>query len=297
MGIRLLGDLPLFVAHDSCDAGANRDLFELDDAGRPTALAGAPPDDFTADGQLWGNPLYRWERARERGFDWWVARARASLRLCDEVRLDHFRGLAACWATPAGERTARNGTWVPVPGSDLLETLRGKLGGLPFVAEDLGHITPDVTALRERFGLPGMRVLHFAFGGDPRTNEHRPHNVPARCVVYTGTHDNETTRGWWKSGRFAVERSRAAARADVRALAGADGPDIHWGLMRLAAACAADTAIVPMQDVLGLGNEARMNEPGTDRHNWVWRLRDRDLDGREGARLAALTRSAGRWPA
>jgi 4-alpha-glucanotransferase len=297
MGIRVLGDLPLFVAHDSCDAWADRDLFDLDEAGRPVGLAGAPPDDFTEDGQLWGNPLYRWDRVREREFDWWIARARAALRLFDEVRLDHFRGLAACWATPAGEKTARNGTWVPAAGAELLEKLRGALGGLPFVAEDLGHITPDVTELRDRFGLPGMRVLQFAFGGDPRTNEHRPHNVPARCVVYTGTHDNETTRGWWRSARFAGDRTRAAARAEVRTLTGAGGSDIHWGMMRLAMACAADTAIVPMQDVLGLGNEARMNEPGTDRHNWTWRLRERDLSGREGARLAALTRAAGRAPA
>ncbi|HMB69564.1 MAG TPA: 4-alpha-glucanotransferase, partial [bacterium] len=223
-GIRILGDLPLFVAHDSCDAWAHRDLFDLDDSGRPTSLAGAPPDDFTEDGQLWGNPLYRWDRARDSGFHWWVARARAALRLHDEVRLDHFRGLAACWATPAGEKTARNGRWVPAAGAELLEKLRQELGELPFIAEDLGHITPDVVELRERFDLPGMRVLHFAFGDDPRTNEHRPHNVPVRCVVYTGTHDNETTRGWWKTGRFAGSGSKAAARADVRALTGSRGP-------------------------------------------------------------------------
>lgn len=297
MGIRLLGDLPLFVAHDSCDAWVNRDLFELDDDGRPTSLAGAPPDDFTADGQLWGSPLYRWDRSRERGFDWWVARARAALRLCDEVRLDHFRGLAACWATPAGEKTARNGVWVPVPGAELLEKLRTELDGLPFLAEDLGHITPDVIELRERFELPGMRVLQFAFGGDPVTNEHRPYNIPVRSAVYTGTHDNPTTKEWWKAGRFGGDRPRAEARADVRALTGAGGSDIHWGLIRLALASAADTAIVPMQDVLGLGREGRMNAPGTDRHNWSWRLRERDLEGREGARLAALTRSSGRAPA
>jgi 4-alpha-glucanotransferase len=295
-GIRILGDLPLFVAHDSCDAWVHRDLFDLDDSGRPATLAGAPPDDFTEDGQLWGNPPYRWDRLRETGFDWWVARARAALRLCDEVRLDHFRGLAACWTTPAGETTARNGSWVPAAGAELLEKLEQELGGLPFVAEDLGHITPDVIELRERFALPGMRVLHFAFGGDARTNEHRPYNAPARCVIYTGTHDNETTRGWWKSGRFAGGRSRAAARAEVRALTGSRGPDIHWGLLRLAMASAAATAIVPMQDVLGLGNEARMNAPGTDRHNWTWRLRERQLAGREGDRLAALTRASGRWP-
>jgi 4-alpha-glucanotransferase len=299
-GIQVLSDMPLFVAHDSCDVWSHRDLFDLDAAGMPRTMAGAPPDDFTADGQLWGNPLYDWDRLRERGFDWWVARVRSALALCDRVRLDHFRGFLGCWASAAGETTARNGKWVPVPGAELFERLRAEFGSLPFVAEDLGDISPDVHALRDHLGLPGMKILQFGFGGDPRENEFAPHHFVRNAVVYSGTHDNETMRGWWESlARAAGPRQKAAAdeRARILALIGTDGSEIHWDFVRLALASVADTAIVPMQDLLGLGNEARMNTPGNPSGNWAWRMAEGAWTDSIGERLSLLTRATGREPA
>ncbi|MEO5617063.1 MAG: 4-alpha-glucanotransferase [Candidatus Eisenbacteria bacterium] len=299
-GIQVLSDMPLFVAHDSCDVWAHRDLFDLDSAGMPRTLAGAPPDDFTADGQLWGNPLYVWDRLRERGFDWWIARVRSALALCDRVRLDHFRGFLACWASAAGETTARNGKWVPVPGGELFDRLRTEFESLPFLAEDLGDISPDVHELRDRLGLPGMKILQFGFGGDPRENEFAPHHFVRNAVVYTGTHDNETMRGWWENRSRAVgSRKQDAAQEQARILAitGTDGAEIHWDFVRLALASVADTAIVPMQDLLGLGNEARMNTPGNPAGNWVWRVAQGGWTDAIGERLLGLTRATGREPA
>jgi 4-alpha-glucanotransferase len=300
-GLRVFGDLPLFVAHDSADVWANRGLFDLDEHGRPNRLSGAPPDMFTDDGQLWGNPLYRWDVLEQRDFDWWIARVRATLRLFDLVRLDHFRGFAACWTVPAGETTARNGRWDPVPGKALLSALRVTFGDLPFVAEDLGHITPDVGELRERFAFPGMRVLLFGFGDEPGTNEHAPHNFERNCVVYTGTHDNETAQGWFRDGIYtAVIRPREEADAEKRrvlAYAGGDDATIHESLVRLAMSSIADTAILPVQDILGLGNEARMNSPGRLGGNWTWRLNEGQWTDEVTERLALLTRATGRWKA
>jgi 4-alpha-glucanotransferase len=297
-GVKLFGDLPLFVAHDSADVWAHRELFDLDAEGRPNRLSGAPPDMFTDDGQLWGNPLYRWDVLEARDFDWWVARARATLGLFDLVRLDHFRGFCACWTVPAGEATARNGRWEEVPGKALLSALRVTLGGLPFVAEDLGVITPDVVELRERFGFPGMKVLLFAFGGDPGTSEYLPHNHGRDFVVYTGTHDNETVQGWFRDGIFtSVVRPREEAEAERRRVldyAGGDEASIHEAFVRLAMTSVADTAIIPVQDLLGLGNEARMNVPGRPAGNWTWRLAEGQWSEEASERLARISRAAGR---
>jgi 4-alpha-glucanotransferase len=298
LGIELLGDVPIFVAHDSCDVWAHRGLFDLDDRGMPRVLAGAPPDAFTEDGQLWGNPLYDWKRLRKRRFRWWVERMRAAFGRFDRVRLDHFRGFVGCWATPAGETTARNGRWLPVPGAKLFAALRAELGELPCVAEDLGDITPEVRELRDRFGFPGMKVLQFGFAGDARDNEYAPHNLPRHCVVYPGTHDNETMQGWWRNATFARNRTAAEvdeARARILALTGTDGREIHWDFIRLALASVAEDAIVSMQDVLGLGDEARMNSPGDQEDNWQWRLREEEWS-KAAERLARLTRATGRWP-
>ncbi len=263
-GIRLMGDLPIYVAHDSADVWAHPALFDLDEQRRPRHVAGVPPDYFSKDGQLWGNPLYHWPRMLHDGFRWWRARLRANLRQTDLVRLDHFRGFAGYWQVPAGEKTAKNGRWMPAPGNALFTAFTRELGhDLPLVAEDLGEITPDVHQLRAKFGLPGIRVLQFGFGAEP--NEHSPHRLEKNQVVYTGTHDNDTTAGWF----------RKLAKADkerVKLVAGAGGRDLVQGLIRVAYASIADLALTPMQDVLGLGSAARMNTPGKSRGNWAWRL-------------------------
>ncbi len=284
--IAIVGDIPIFVAYDSADVWANRGLFELDESGAPLAVAGVPPDYFSATGQLWGNPLYDWERLAERGFDWWVERFRVTLTLVDEVRLDHFRGFEAYWRVPAGESTAVNGEWVTAPGAELFETVGQALGSLPIMAEDLGVITPEVEALRDRFAFPGMKVLQFAFIPGSEAG-YLPHEYPANAVVYTGTHDNDTVVGWWAT-REGAERARV-----VRYL-GREPDEIHWDLIRLASASVADTVLIPLQDVLGLGSEARMNTPGRPGGNWTWRLSP-DLDlAAAAARLHELTDIYGR---
>ena len=275
-GIRIMGDLPIYVAHDSADVWANRGLFRLDDAGRPLVQAGVPPDYFSATGQLWGNPIYDWEELRARGYDWWIRRMRAALGLFDMVRIDHFRGFEAYWEVPGADVTAVNGRWVQGPGEALFNAMTHALGAMPIVAENLGVITPAVEALRERFGYPGMGILQFAFGGDGKANDFQPHNYVRELVVYTGTHDNDTTVGWWQSSgdgdstrdAAAVEREKNFAR---RYLA-TDGHEMHWTLMRTALASVASTVLIPLQDVLGLGSEARMNLPGRASGNWQFRF-------------------------
>lgn len=295
--VTVLGDLPIFVAMDSADAWSRPALFRLDAGGKPSAVAGVPPDYFSADGQLWGNPLYAWERHEADGFAWWVARIEAALSLYDMVRIDHFRGLAACWAVPAGEQTARNGSWEPAPGAALLSALASKLGTeLPIVAEDLGFITEDVAALRTRFGLPGMRILQFGFdaeesgrGLDPQ-NPFLPHNYAPDCVAYTGTHDNDTLAGW-------LESATTEELAFVDAYLGYMPADTVRALLREAMKSAAGLAIFPMQDLLGLGSEARMNTPGTIGGNWSWRLTDYPVAGdRLAGELANLAWLYGRTP-
>ncbi|MDY0269019.1 4-alpha-glucanotransferase [Trichloromonas sp.] len=286
-GIGLIGDIPIFVAFDSADVWANTRLFHLDDAGTPTVVAGVPPDYFSKTGQRWGNPLYRWERMAEDGFAWWLARFRANLALTDLVRIDHFRGFEACWAIPAEEPTAVKGRWTPVPGTALFEALRRELGlELPLIAEDLGIITPEVEALRDGFALPGMKILQFAFGGDA-DNPYLPHNLTRDCVVYTGTHDNNTTLGWWKT-LAKMERDR------VREYLGHGGREMPWDLIRLAQASVARLCILPMQDLLGLGADGRMNVPGQASGNWGWRYRPGDLKPEIAERLARLVALYGR---
>jgi 4-alpha-glucanotransferase len=266
-GIRLLGDIPIFVSGDGCDTWANRDLFRLDPNGRPDPIAGVPPDYFSPMGQRWGNPTYAWPRHAATGYAWWRARVRRELDLVDAVRLDHFRGFCASWCIPAAETDARIGRWEPGPGRPLFDALRAEMGALPLIAEDLGVISPDVEALRDALELPGMKVLQFAFGTQA-DHAFLPHNyVNSRWVAYTGTHDNDTAVGWYGS---ADERTKHR----FRAYSGRDGASPAWALMREAWASVADTAVAPMQDILGLGAEARFNTPGLATGNWGWRLRD-----------------------
>jgi 4-alpha-glucanotransferase len=285
-GVRIIGDTPLYVAPDSAEVWMHKELFAVDGEGRPTAVAGVPPDYFSATGQLWGNPLYRWEVLQAEDFRWWADRIRAALRLYDTVRLDHFRGFQAYWEIPAGAPTAETGRWVAGPGAGLFTALEQALGGLPFIAEDLGVITDDVTALREQFSLPGMRVLQFAFGDDSR-NPFLPHNYEPRTVAYTGTHDNDTTRGWF-AALGEGERDR------VRRYLARDGSDIAWDFIRLAWASVAETAVAPLQDVLNLGSEGRMNHPGQTMGNWTWRFREGDWTPEVANRLNELSILYGR---
>ncbi len=284
--VHLVGDLPIFVALDSADVWAHPEQFKLTPAGEPIGVAGVPPDYFSAEGQLWGNPVYDWERQRAGGFAWWIERFRWTLRQVELVRLDHFRGFQASWQVPAGERTAIRGEWVPGPGAALFAALAAALGPLPIIVEDLGLITPDVIALREQLGYPGMRVLQFAFGGDA-DNPHLPHNYVHNCVVYTGTHDNDTSVGW-----FAGLDDRT--RGHLLRYLGYRPGRIHLGLLRLALASIADIAIAPVQDVLGLGSEARMNVPGRAGGNWSWRLRAGQLSPDCATSLAELSHTYGR---
>ena len=289
--VQIIGDLPIFVAHDSADVWVHREYFKLDDTGEPTLVAGVPPDYFSETGQLWGNPVYDWERVRADGFKWWIDRVRFALEQFDFLRIDHFRGFAACWEIPAGETTAQNGQWMPAPGREVFAALTEALGDLPIIAENLGVITPDVENLREVFGFPGMRVLQFAFGSDA-ANVHLPHNYTRDLVVYTGTHDNDTTTGWFaglsNGGPNQTERDFCLKYL------GSVGGDIHWDLIRAALASVADTAIVPLQDLLGLSSEARMNLPASQSGNWIWRLQPGALNEDLAGRLKELTKTYGR---
>ena len=284
-GIRLIGDLPIFVSPDSADVWSNPSLYLLDGALRPRVVAGVPPDYFSRTGQLWGNPHYDWEAMRATGYAWWKARLKATLEMVDVVRLDHFRGFLAAWQVQAGESTAINGEWVLGPGADLFRELKSALGELPLIAEDLGEITPDVFALRDELGLPGMKILQFAFAS-PK-NPFLPHLYPANCVVYTGTHDNDTTHGWYAA---APEKERDF----FRRYTSRDGSDIAWDLIRLAWASVADLAIAPLQDVLDLGTEFRMNLPGTATGNWHWRMPATGLNEWAASRLIEMTEVYGR---
>jgi 4-alpha-glucanotransferase len=294
LGIGLVGDLPIFVAHDSADVWQNPDAFFLDDEGEPSFVAGVPPDYFSATGQRWGNPLYRWKRLARSGYAWWIERMRATLARFDAVRLDHFIGFQRYWRIPASEPTAVKGKWMKGPGAPLFDALRAAFGPLPLIAEDLGEVTPRVHALRDRYGLPGIKILQFAFGKDPAAPSFLPHDYTRRAVVYTGTHDNDTTVGWFNGGdsRSPAQVDREQATA-LRYL-GTSGREIHWEMMRAAFASVAGLAIVPVQDLLGLGSEARMNRPGIGEGNWTWRLSEGALTPALAARLAELTRTYGR---
>lgn len=280
-GVRLIGDLPIFVSEDSADVWARPELFLLDEHRHPTVIAGVPPDYFSATGQRWGNPLYNWAALKKEGYAWWVARLRRVLEQVDLVRLDHFRGFEAYWEIPADMPTAQVGRWVKGPGADLFETFRAELGELPLIAEDLGVITPEVEALREQLRLPGMRIMQFAFGGAVE-KRFLPHNYDHRTVVYTGTHDNDTTQGWYAT--LTEAECRYLHRYLLRS-----GPGIAWDLIRLAWASVADYALAPLQDVLGLGSEGRMNRPGQPSGNWGWRVTTNDLARAAWERLGELT--------
>jgi 4-alpha-glucanotransferase len=286
LGIQVVGDLPIFVAYDSADVWAHRELFRLDAAGRPTVVAGVPPDAFTREGQFWGNPVYDWERNAATGYAWWIDRLRAALELVDFLRIDHFRGFAASWVVPAGAPTAAAGHWEPGPGRTIFEALERALGPLPFIVEDLGLITPDVVALRESLGFPGMKVLQFAFDTGPG-NAYLPHNYEPTTVVYTGTHDNQTTIGWFRNLPDWI-------RGNVQRYLGRDGSDIAWELMRTAQSSVADQAMAPLQDVMRLDDDARMNTPGSPSGNWVWRYAPHQLHEGLADGLREMTETYGR---
>jgi 4-alpha-glucanotransferase len=281
LGIRLIGDMPIFISSDSADVWSQPGLFLLDDDRRPTFVAGVPPDYFSETGQLWGNPLYDWKKHRATGYAWWIERMHSALQMVDLVRLDHFRGFEAYWAVPAGSQTAEPGSWVKGPGSDFIGALQKSLGALPLIAEDLGVITPEVDALRTGFHLPGMRILQFAFGG-AQEDRFFPHKYDRHTVVYTGTHDNETTVGWFQN-------LTRAERAFFESYQPGANADPAWALMRLAWASVADLAIAPLQDVLRLGNEARMNLPGKAEANWRWRCDPRLLKADLFEQLEVMT--------
>jgi 4-alpha-glucanotransferase len=287
-GVQVLGDIPIFVAYDSADVWSHPELFFLNSSGRPTVVAGVPPDYFSPTGQLWGNPLYRWNVHAETGYAWWIDRLKSTLRLVDLIRLDHFRGFAGYWEVPAGKTTAEIGRWAPGPGAHFFDAIQQALFDLPIIAEDLGEITPDVVALREQYSFPGMKILQFAFSTDA-TDPFLPHNYPANCVVYTGTHDNDTSPGWYRS---AQESERDLCR---RYLA-RSGEDIAWDLIRLAWSSVAGIAIAPMQDLLSLGTEARMNFPGHPSGNWAWRMPVTSVTDSLCARLREHNLLFGRYP-
>jgi 4-alpha-glucanotransferase len=292
LGLGLIGDLPIFVAHDSADVWAAPDLFHLDSTGRPTVVAGVPPDYFTATGQRWGNPLYRWDVHARQNFAWWSRRLAASLSLFDMLRIDHFRGFTAYWEIPADETTALTGRWVEAPGAELFSSLGP--ARLPIIAEDLGIITDEVTTLRRQFGFPGMRVAQFGFDEELNTAIHHPSNYDTDVVAYTGTHDNDTTVGWFwgnnhKHDRRRLNRNRRRLLAEV----GTRGDEVHWDLIRLIHSSRADTAVVPAQDLLGLGSEARMNTPGKEDGNWAWRMTG-PIAGDALQRLGTITKETGR---
>jgi 4-alpha-glucanotransferase len=289
-GIDIIGDIPIYVSHDSADVWAHPDIFCLDEeTGVAAQMAGVPPDYFSATGQLWGNPVYNWEELQKQDFKWWVQRFEAMLDYVDIIRIDHFRGFEAYWSVAKGEETAMNGQWVEAPGDAFFAAIRDKLGKLPVLAEDLGVITPEVEALRDKYEFPGMKVLQFAFGSDP-ANPFLPFNYPRNAVVYTGTHDNDTTVGWFNS-------ASDYEKHNLWLYLGSISPEgIQWDLIRLALSSIANQAIIPLQDILGLGNEARMNFPSTAEGNWGWRYQTEALRDELRDRLKVLTRLNGRAP-
>ncbi len=282
-GIKIIGDIPIFVAADSSDAWANPEIFLFDEERKPVKVAGVPPDYFSATGQLWGNPLYNWEKLKETNYSWWVERVRANLSTCDIIRIDHFRGFEAYWAVPYGDETAVNGQWEPGPGIDLFNAIRSQLGELPIIAEDLGLMTQGVIDLREATGFPGMKILGFAFDSGEE-NDYLPHTYTRNCVVYTGTHDNDTLVGWFQKAK---EEDRQFARDYLNSRA---DDEIHWDAIRGAWSSVACMAISPVQDFLGLGSEARINTPGVASGNWQWRLKQGVLTNELAERIAKLTK-------
>jgi 4-alpha-glucanotransferase len=288
--IKIIGDIPIYVAHDSADVWSHREIFCLDEAsGEPALMAGVPPDYFSSTGQLWGNPVYNWEKLQANNFEWWVERFEAIFAYVDVTRIDHFRGFDAYWAVKRGQETAMYGEWIKAPGTALLDLINQKFGDLPIIAEDLGVITPEVVALRDRYEFPGMKILQFAFGAGPG-DPFLPFNYDRNCVVYTGTHDNDTTVGWFN------QLSNYERDEVLRYLGCIDPQGIHWSLIRMGWISIANMAIVPYQDLLGLGTDARMNFPGKPEGNWGWRYRPEALNREVGDRLKTMTYISGRAP-
>jgi len=290
--IRIIGDMPIFVAHDSADVWANPELFYLDEEMNPIAVAGVPPDYFSPTGQRWGNPLYRWDTLKATGYNWWIERFRALLSMVDILRVDHFRGFEQYWEVPAGDKTAENGKWVVGPGADFFQKLIEAFKDMPIVAEDLGVITPEVEELRDRFGFPGMKILQFAFGSDAR-NPYLPHNYVESCVVYTGTHDNDTTCGWYEKMADESGSDRESDRTitkHIRDYLGYNPKEINRALIRLAMQSTARWCVIPAQDILGLNSSARMNTPGLASGNWMWKLDTMDTLKKEMKYMLELTR-------
>ena len=285
-GIRIIGDVPIFVAYDSADVWSHPELFFINKKGLPTVIAGVPPDYFSATGQLWGNPLYRWSDHKKTGYSWWIKRMKSAFQLFDFIRLDHFRGFVAYWEVRYGKLTAEIGRWVPGPAANLFDAIQKELGDLPIIAEDLGVITPDVVALRDKYGLPGMKIFQFAFTNDPK-DPFLPHNYPGHCVAYTGTHDNDTARGWYES---APEKERDFCRRYIAR----SGQDISWDMIRVVWSSVAIMALAPMQDLLNLGNEARMNFPSRASGNWFWRMTPNALTPQLLARVKEVNYLYGR---
>ncbi|MBF2089874.1 MAG: 4-alpha-glucanotransferase [Synechococcales cyanobacterium K44_A2020_017] len=288
--IQIIGDMPIYVAHDSADVWSLPHIFHLDpETGEPALMAGVPPDYFSETGQLWGNPIYNWEAMQAWGFKWWLQRLQSMLEYVDLIRIDHFRGFQAYWEVPQGETTAMNGQWVEAPGREFFKTVKEELGSLPILAEDLGVITPEVEALRDEFNFPGMKILHFAFGSGPG-NPYLPFNFDRNCMVYTGTHDNNTTVGWFESLSDWEKDHISHYLGDISY----DG--IHWDMIRLALSSHANQAVIPFQDLLGLGEDARMNLPGASTGNWEWRYRDEAVNPELAGRMHMLTEMYGRLP-
>jgi len=289
-GIQLIGDMPIYVNYDSAGVWAHPETFKLDQDRRPAFVAGVPPDYFSRTGQFWGNPVYRWDVLRETGYRWWIRRVAHNLALFDLVRVDHFRGFVAFWEIPAAEQTAANGHWVQAPAEDFFTVLTRSLSNLSIIAEDLGTITPDVKEIMKRFGFPGMRVLLFAFGEDLPTHPNQPHNYVSNCVAYTGTHDNNTVKGWFEGEARLSEKQRLFRYLGREVSAG----NVHTELIRLAMMSIGNTVIFPMQDVLGLGEEARMNRPARHEGNWEWRLLPEQVTPSLGSSLLEMTETYGR---
>ena len=298
LGLGLIGDIPIFIAGDSADVWSHPEFFFLGSDGRPTVVAGVPPDYFSREGQLWGNPLYRWDLMRQDGYSWWIARMRAALERFDASRLDHFIGFHNYWEIPAGAKNAVAGRWVAGPGEDFFRALLAAFGKLEIIAEDLGVLTPEVAALRDTFAFPGMRIVQFCFG--EWDEKLQPHMFPRRCVAYTGTHDNDTVAGWFNDpggqSNTRTPEQIGAERANALRYLDSDGAQIHWDMIRAALKSPAHTAIILAQDLLGLGSEARMNLPGTAEGNWQWRLRPNALTAEAAGRLALMTGAYGRGP-
>ncbi|HEV7645568.1 MAG TPA: 4-alpha-glucanotransferase [Pyrinomonadaceae bacterium] len=291
-GVKFIGDVPIYVSHNSADVWCNPRMFKLNEDGSSAFVAGVPPDAFSSTGQLWGNPIYDWDEMRNENFAWWIERIRFTLKTVDITRIDHFRGFYSYWEVPGENETAEHGEWVDVPGYELFGTLKDELGELPFIVEDLGYMTPEIYKMRDDLGYPGMRILQFAFGGDAKHND-LPHNYVHNCAAYTGTHDNETAAGWYqaqfdKEGKISIYGERCLKYL------GSTGEEIHWDMIRAVLASVADTAIIPAQDLLGLGNEARMNLPATTDGNWKWRLKPGELSDEIAGRLKEMTEIYGR---